>query len=67
MEGSGGPAVVASLFELSCQRRNLTTHSTGARIALLSCARLGFIGGSPRPVNSGVRRRQVRCLVTTEF
>ena len=35
--------------------RSLTTHSTGARIALLSCARLGSIGGSSRPVNSGVR------------
>jgi hypothetical protein len=33
----------------------LTTHSTGARIVLLSCARLGFIVGSSRPVNSGVR------------
>jgi hypothetical protein len=33
----------------------ITTHSTGARIALLPCARLVSIGGSSRPVNSGVR------------
>ena len=35
-------------------RASLTTHSTGARIALISSARLGSIGGSSRPVNSGV-------------
>ncbi|HSK70740.1 MAG TPA: hypothetical protein VK892_03525 [Pyrinomonadaceae bacterium] len=35
-------------------RHSITTHSTGARIARLSYARLGFNGGSSRPVNSGV-------------
>jgi|GEM_PF-1909659 len=45
-------------------RRNLTTHSTGARIALLLCARLEYICGSPRPVNSGVGRLAVNCLVS---
>jgi hypothetical protein len=34
---------------------HLTTHSTGARIALFSSARLESTGGSSRPVNSGVR------------
>jgi hypothetical protein len=33
----------------------LTTHSTGARIAWLSSARLSSIGGSSRRVNSSVR------------
>ena len=36
--------------------RHLTTHSTGARIELLSSARLESIGGWSRPVNSVVRR-----------
>jgi len=41
-----------------CKRlgRRLTTHSTGARIARLSSARLRCYCGSSRPVNSGVRR-----------
>ena len=32
----------------------ITTHSTGARIARLSCARLCCYCGSPRPVNSAL-------------
>ncbi len=38
---------------LNCRPR-LTTHSTGARKALLLSARLESISGSSRPVNSGV-------------
>jgi hypothetical protein len=35
--------------------RGITTHSTRARIELLSCARLALCHGSSRRVNSGVR------------
>jgi len=50
--GASAPRCVAELFI----ERRPTTHSTGARIAGLSCARLGLIGGSSRPVNSSVGR-----------
>jgi hypothetical protein len=36
--------------------RRLTTHSTGARIALLLSLDLALLTLPPRPVNSGVRR-----------
>ena len=34
--------------------RNLTTHSTGARVSLSFIENLNYFGGSSRPVNSGV-------------
>jgi hypothetical protein len=50
------PAVKAQVTGNGHVARNLTTHSTGARRALPSCARLSCYCGSPRPVNSGVGR-----------